>query len=365
MCKKTSTAPQSILVARSCNQITGCLASLVFAIGTVCHVAKADEALPTVEQIREAAQRREEKAKSLFLAWESTYVFSKRVLMVTDRNRELLKDAPEYPSVEIFYELRIDGDRFDTRDVRPKAGDFGMVPKSRHSFDGELGYDLGEFAHDDPTGILSAVPGRLQTLTNSPVMLVFRPVDPHKWTLFALDESTRIDRSELHENLPCAVLRNTSDEPSGDYHELWVDSAQYLPRRYTSHRGGALLTDLTIKFKEIAESESQIHSWECTTYNQDGTLFDNCKSTVTVHELNPNIPLSEFQVVWPPGTLVIDRIARTETRLPGGHWRTPSNPKAVLRVGWLFWVNISAVTLFLFVLLIRRWSAGRHHKSNR
>ena len=320
----------------------------------------------TLDAVQKRCQQRQDETKSLLMTWEVDYVFRKRPLMSNPKCEELLKDAPEYLSMPIFSELRLLDDRFDERESRPKAAEFCSVPKTRTSFDGEKSYNLGEFSFDDPTGIISNRRDRFERKSNNSnaAMLIFRMMN-REFSQFVIDESTTISKTETLDDDTgvCIVLRNQPANQPDKYDELWVDAQWFLPRRYSVYRLGMLRFDLSISYENVAEAQPA--TWTHTSFLEDGTPDGNVSAVVKRFERNSVIPLSDFQIEWPPGTLVYDEIAGTKSRLPGARWGNRPNPKAVVKISWLFWINIAAATSIFCLVIVRRWSASGVRKSVR
>jgi hypothetical protein len=89
--------------------------------------------------------------------------------------------------------------------------------------------------------------------------------------------------------------------------KVWIDAERdFLPLRYSlaDSRAGASNIDMKIEYIRSAD-EWTPNNWTMRT-SKNGELCQSIDATVTKCEINEAIPLENFQIDFPRGTVVID-----------------------------------------------------------
>jgi hypothetical protein len=198
------------------------------------------------------------------------------------------------------------------------------------------------------------------TLNVWPLLLTFRAVDP------ALGWPTRPWRLLNRDlNLDGHTCVEVAYSYGSSQHHVWADvEREYLPLRYFVRDlpSGKMTTDISIEFTRGQSDDWEPIRW---TLHQpgDGALEYAVQATVTAFAVNEQIPLSNFQIEFPEGTVVIDMRndgERFEVG-PNNEKRVPHDRSSVIRRSevshlshlWLY-ANVLAILLILGIVVYRR-----------
>lgn len=305
-----------------------------------------------VDTIRRAWVEREAANLNLLVAWQQKFTFHKQPYMADPDFAARHAASPDYLPMQMASELRLQDHQYDIRITRHDAGQFEMPLTSRNSFDGSCSYDLSEFHSDDPTGILSDRSDRFERFdsNNAAVFLTYRPLD-RTYSPIDLNQVTAVHSGVRMNGERCHLL--IDGQPDRSQKQLWLREDSFLPVRYTLSSPDQLIFELNFTYSDHLDRVPDLSGWESTFYTSGGTPDEMIQATVTRLERPAKIPDSEFQISWPPGTLVIDEIAGTEYRLPGGTHRTVASGASTTR---LIFVNAGVIALITIVLVLRRMS---------
>jgi outer membrane lipoprotein-sorting protein len=104
----------------------------------------------------------------------------------------------------------------------------------------------------------------------------------------------------------CVVLQDKSMGGAAD-RRYWVDvTRDYVVRRYTLGADGKIEIQLDIDYKQDTKAGWAPSGWTLVWTRPNGKLRESSKATVTELLVNTNIPSSEFEIRFPPGTWVTD-----------------------------------------------------------
>ncbi len=137
-----------------------------------------------------------------------------------------------------------------------------------------------------------------------PVTLHFRPflLSPPVLAGFTVSK----ERGEA-DGKPCLIIRRLVPSQPTVTEALWVDpKQQYSVRRRTQEYQGKVFYQLDVQYR-LDTAGSVPTGWhEDMYYAGDGTLTKSLQGTVVSSEININLPESEFELAFPPGTKVRD-----------------------------------------------------------
>ncbi len=171
------------------------------------------------------------------------------------------------------------------------------------TFDGTLGATL----RPNPAGSSFPYQGHLTENANeierlhvlNPLFYFLRPSN-NATNMLREHKVTRWEQASDGSN--CLVLRRANNSDS--VRRMLLDPEHgYATRRVESLNHDKLLYELDIEYF-ITEGKSSLRSWSLKNYFHDGGLRDSFHVAVRSQEYNSAIPEHEFQINYPPSTLV-------------------------------------------------------------
>ena len=145
-------------------------------------------------------------------------------------------------------------------------------------------------------------------------MWIYRALDPR----FAFSgRSLRLSpNAEMIGSVTCKIIY--FDE-GGVRHSIWTDPARdFVPMRFTI--GSPLTGEVTTR-TDITYRLDPSHGWTPTNWrtvqNAAGNLRRSVVARVIKSAINIEIPRQDFQIEFPPGTVVIDMSNKGERYLVG------------------------------------------------
>lgn len=92
---------------------------------------------------------------------------------------------------------------------------------------------------------------------------------------------------------------------------LWIDPERdYVPMRFSRESGGRIRYQLDWLNYEKSGKEWVPTEWKATHFNEDGTIRSSHTCKATERSINGNIDDKEFELTFPPGTLILNRAKR-------------------------------------------------------
>jgi hypothetical protein len=148
------------------------------------------------------------------------------------------------------------------------------------------------------------------------------PLDPVLSGL-RLDNYQATDRTTEIDGHSCVLLRKVA---GNEYlNELWVDPARdYLIVRMNTVEGSFVRERIDIKYQRDPEHSYYPAEWREVSMNSPERLCESGESKVSEHSFTPHLEPSDFQLEFPPHTLVIDKRGSQYARylvLPDGNKR--------------------------------------------
>jgi hypothetical protein len=109
---------------------------------------------------------------------------------------------------------------------------------------------------------------------------------------------------------PCQILQT---QPTNIRWSLWVDpSRSFSLVRYSLSSEGKILLTTDLTYTQSSEHGWVAVGWKIVETDRSGSLKRSTNATVTHWEINTPIPPNEFDLDFPPGTLVRDFTTTTE-----------------------------------------------------
>ena len=135
------------------------------------------------------------------------------------------------------------------------------------------------------------------------VLFAMRPQS----TLLPLDLShyALSDREGDVDGRPCLILQRVGGEPLAMWSEIWVDPAQEFVIRRIINNGNRVRRQLDISYDRDSEERVLPTQWRDTSMTATGSLKTSTSAVVS-HTFSPEVQPSDFQFIFPVGTLVFD-----------------------------------------------------------
>jgi hypothetical protein len=218
-----------------------------------------------------------------------------------------------------FY-LSFQGTKFrhEREGTVPWAGD-GEVSllwrTSTNVSNGQQRRGLAKYEQTDfPQGSISEADTRsliMNDITMGPVMFAFRMLEPE---MRPMDTSPpfQVERSEVDGKVLYRL--DFSGQPPDIQRILTVDpDYDFAIVRYVLKNRGRLRVQVDISYRRDDESGFPVPTgWTSTSLSGTGEVRSAAVATVTHCTLNPRLEPDEFEITFPHGTLVDDRIANQE-----------------------------------------------------
>ena len=141
----------------------------------------------------------------------------------------------------------------------------------------------------------------------SPIIRHFRPLSP-TFDAIQFDKLQLADADDPVDGIACARLEET--HPNGKVIRYWVALDQQMSIvRWAGTINGNPSARLEASFKRDAALGWIPNRWSVTRLANEGkTVLDSATTSVTKAEINIRIPGEDFDMVFPTGTEVFDRV---------------------------------------------------------
>ena len=211
-----------------------------------------------------------------------------------------------------------------------------------------------------------------------PILCAFRPFTSTETSLDESGPPVKVATGIIDGQQCFVISRQASEQHEVDF-KVWVDpSREFSIVRVSKRYNGTLVTQYDINYERDPRYSWVPTSWKSSVWDQrSAKLKSSSRCEVTTCEINPRIAPSEFQLQFPPGTLVTDSrnstdyIQRdngamrviTKAELARGatyedFLKTESGEAASQplrsRFNWLLLANVGIVIVVLVVLIYRR-----------
>lgn len=306
----------------------------------------------TIKMIRDQWQSRQEQVKSVRMNWREN-----RVFRTSHRASGMWHGDPNSPGglAKIEYERRvqIDGDKIEYRSEAADAVRHNESPIIRETFDGQRSQSFSVDSDNKKSGALTneVYSYTAQSLPLFPLYWAFRPLHASMGA-FNLDKATIDAHSAvIDEGEECLVLRLNAN--NRNVRELWLDpKIELLPRRYLETIDGVPAIKLDITYSQDSALGPLPNGWKFDWLDEKGQFYDSSEMSVTDYAINPSIPITDFQIAFPDGTLVSD--GTNGTRYVVGATMGQSTQRLLL-------ILVNALVLAIISLVIfLRWRSQKN-----
>lgn len=311
------------------------------------------DAPPTIEAIRRHWESRQNQVKSLRLAWRD-----KRIFKVTRRGPVWHGDPASpggYATVGYDERVKIAGDMIDHQSDCTAAAEHNESSFVRRAYNGKKSQFFCNNTDETKSGILTGAPysDTSQSLPLFPIYWAFRPLHAQMGAI-DLGRTTVLPEEGLLDGDACVILRTPINNRSN--RDIWVNPAlHYLPVRLLQTVDGNPQIKMDVWYSQHTEIGPVPRAWTMTWLGANGALFDSNEAVVSACSVNCEIAASDFDIVFPNGTNVIDNVSGTRY-VVGATNRDASRERSAWP--WRFGATLLACLIFLFI-----WRAARRSKS--
>ncbi|MBX9626048.1 MAG: hypothetical protein K2X82_19785 [Gemmataceae bacterium] len=300
------------------------LATTAVCIGlglTSAGIADAQPKPPTIDEIKQAWQRRQDEIKSLRMTYNEVRTQPKGSL-------EFFGVPPERSGPQPPRDLRLtgqgvvtlDGTRFRLRTERQRWS----VEESRVG----VAEDESVYSGDKNVSLMVKSPGRSQPdaeitkrqrplegleYTYLPITCYARGQNP-RFAPLDLDEYEVADRSPVVNGQRCVELVKANRGNAGGSHVLLDPNRGFTLLRYWLVNRGRVTLRLDVQYAAAGGLDCAPASWDYAITTPAGEPIESKQVKVEVLEINPNLASTEFDLSLPPGTRVYDEYNGQATR---------------------------------------------------
>lgn len=183
-----------------------------------------------------------------------------------------------------------------------------LPPYNKSTFDGTRSKDFvamrSEINGQTGVGAIRAEPHAFaaESIQIRPLLLQYRPFFPKLGRPTLNGYSVEPERLQLGD-VSCVILRKDEGESST---RLWLDPAsQFLLLRETMSSGGVVRIQTDFRY---SGSSNETHwmptGWKIVTADKRGEMIESIEATVLTHSIGEEIPMAEFDIPFPAGTLI-------------------------------------------------------------
>jgi beta-lactamase regulating signal transducer with metallopeptidase domain len=272
--------------------------------------------VPTLERILANWKAREQRTRTLYLAWERR-TFVGQAAELRSQGKTLSKRAEEERSRVFqfsFWAEEPDRCRLDSTPVaNPQPAGATFAVKSHSVMNGATALSVEDpgNATDSPVCCVTAGGGHWRRIASPQIMLTIRPLDA-----FPRGRRFRVvTENALVAGVRCVELQNT-DANDRWLERCWVDPArddiivakelQFHPKDEGRPKD---VRTISIQYRR-----DPVHGWvqAAWTSQQPGELSED---RITKYAINEPIPAETFSLKLAPGTLVFDERTREQYRV--------------------------------------------------
>jgi hypothetical protein len=157
-----------------------------------------------------------------------------------------------------------------------------------------------------------------------PAMVALRPLDPEMGGA-AVQDLRLSGRQGKVGGESCWIVENVRDlaNTRNPRESWWVSTTpEHVVRRITIDRGDAPMFRADVSYEKDGQGQYRPSQWSISLYSFAGGPPETLSASVRRFEINERIPIEEFQVELPVGTLVYDRGTKERYLVkPGGKKR--------------------------------------------
>jgi len=267
----------------------------------------------TVDQILGAWQQREARFRSGKFVWKEVKFIAKGGHVSPDAKGAFPAEAVthEYPQTLMFEGQKW---RFSNDEPGVYSGS-ELYFFSRHQesvWDGTLGKDLrSKYPELDPFnyqgGVGASNPVPLKLVNVKPLVAHYRPTTPH--LVAGLRRRSFIGRRGDIDISSCIVLEGSSgiDAKTGVNRTIWLDPDRgFIVRRWATELRGKPLSQFDVLYVEHPTHGWLPSRWRYLAHSPEGRLRESIEGRVIEQQINVKMKPEDFQLEFPPGTLVGD-----------------------------------------------------------
>jgi hypothetical protein len=263
-----------------------------------------------------AAAARQEAVRALDIRFRRTE--TNAVGAISERSRGLAKFTRDVPAKETTFQsvnrLAIDGDKIRFEDNHPCWRVPEGILRTRRAqldvFDGSVAKTFypGDETKENglPSGTYENRHANIHVMYSvlMPITLTFRGLDPHM-TPYPLTDAKRSGLTLPIDGEACdEYILEFSPESKVSF---WLDPKKdYVARRISTKSGVQFAAQHDIKYRNDAQIGWMPQSWVSNDFSSIGRLLTSTKVEVLEAEYNGVLPATDFDIVFPPGTRVVD-----------------------------------------------------------
>lgn len=344
----------------------------------------AAQASVSMEQIVKAWQQRQDRVRSARFSWLDRQTYTRGVH--SEMGKKPGSQEREIPArdttINIPHSMSFQGESlryvYDGPDWSEAKGEY--VPgRAISTFNGKVCKAIlpkGTPNTYYPTGSIKVEPKHIDAQVPSlrPLLTAYRGLVPNLRTYDL--EDMRIGQMTLIDGKSCLEI---ADIRRGGrmVRRLWLDTTRDFLLVRAIHTTLDKVTQRTdIRYREHPEAGWVPTGWDIVNFNVEGSVQHSFQASVTAVEVNPTIDPEEFDIVFPPGSVVTDErakvdylvrpdgsrriIGRTEGRATYEQLMADIDGGETLREGGEGWLRAKlvlggVVALTFFALIWRKW----------
>jgi hypothetical protein len=268
-------------------------------------------------RVLQAWQERQDRTKSLRFRWSGQKTYPKGAIpsRVTSRPGDASKAVTpkEDTTFETHHSLALDGDRIryhnenkiwshPRQEFLPQVYDCSYDGRDCKQF-----WPRGAVAH--PKGVLRSESFNVEmnNVNARPVLMTYRAMSPHVQLPHASELRLLKERAIL-DGHSCLILEQHPKFGQRRLVTMWVDpDRDYSIVRLLSSAEQKSVLQLTVNYRHDPDYGFVPVSWEVTRGGSSGDEKQSSSAVVSEYNLNVPIPLDEFRIDFPPGTVVTDQ----------------------------------------------------------
>jgi hypothetical protein len=274
---------------------------------------------PTLETIRQAWEDREQRVRTVKIEWVERMTIAKGYLS------SLFADIPSaredvgipagavVPPLDTTFDvpssMTLDGAklRYTRNDQQWSSKVNGYVLQPEICvYDGDVGKSLlpnGTPSTPYPSAIVRRANPAARFVHMMPILMTYRALLP-SFRGFNVESMEPTGGRAIIDNNTCVELQETG---SGNTLRIWLDpSLGYVMVRYLSLVQDHVRCKLDIRYVNGPDRNPVPKEWSFAWFTRDGKLESAASATVTKFEIDAAVNGGDFELEFPPGTLVND-----------------------------------------------------------